>query len=97
MNDYKVTKSQVRSNFRYAREMMRQAEAAMKANSTDFADMTSIANELIACAATFAEYVEDAREAYAEAQEEAQEEPNPYAVQIPNGAFDQDEWNAYTR
>ena len=59
---YSVTKSNVRSDFRYARELMRQADAAMKANSTDFHDLESIANELIACVATFSQWIEDQRE-----------------------------------
>lgn len=99
-----TTKSQVRSDFKYARELMRQADAAMRSyrpvpGENDYEDMRAIANELIACVATFEQWVEEAQDA-AEAAEEEREEtetPNPYAVQIPQGAWDQDEWNMWTR
>lgn len=42
--------------------MMRQADAAMRSGSMDFEDMETIANELIACASTFAQYVEERQE-----------------------------------
>jgi hypothetical protein len=58
----KTTKSHVRSDFKYARAMMRLAEEAMQSNSTDFDRMEEIANEMTACAATFAQYVEEKRE-----------------------------------
>lgn len=58
----KTTKKEVRSDFRYARHLMRLAEAAIVNADTDWADAEEIANELIACAATFAQYVEEQRE-----------------------------------
>jgi hypothetical protein len=58
----KTPKFAVRSNFKYAREMMRLAEEAMRSNSTDFDRMEEIANEMMACVATFAQYVEEKRE-----------------------------------
>jgi hypothetical protein len=58
-----TTKSEVRSNFKYARAMMRLADEAMRTNSTNYDDMEQIANEMMACAATFAQYVEEKREA----------------------------------
>ena len=88
-----TTKSQVRSDFKYAREMMRQADAAMKSGSTDFEDMESIANEMIAAASTFAQWVEEQKEAAAE---KPAVDPK-YTVQIPAGAWDQDIWNIWTR
>lgn len=96
MNTEATTKSQVRSDFKYAREMMRQADAVMRSSSKNFEDMESIANELIAAASTFAQWVEEQKESAAQEREE-KETPNPYAVQIPQGAWNQDEWNAYTR
>lgn len=87
-----TTKSHVRSDFRYAREMMRQADAAMKSGSADFEDMESIANELIAAASTFAQWIEEQKEAAAEKQEESM---NPLAVIMPSGSFNQQEWNAW--
>lgn len=59
----KTTKSHVRSDFKYARAMMRMADEAMISNSTDFDRMEEIANEMMACAATFAQYVEEKKEA----------------------------------
>lgn len=58
----KTTKRSVRSDFKYARELMRQADYAMKSGSRDFDDLESIANELIACVATFSQWIEDQRE-----------------------------------
>lgn len=60
-----VTKTNVRRDFQYARLMMRQAEAALRSDSRDFDDLESIANELLASVATFAEYIEQQREAMA--------------------------------
>ena len=59
----KTTKHHVRSDFKYAREMMRQANEAMRSNSTDYDRMEEIANEMMACAATFAQYIEEQKEA----------------------------------
>lgn len=58
-----TTKGLVRRDFTMARELMRQADAAMTANSADFDDLQAIANEMIACVATFAQWVEDRQEA----------------------------------
>jgi fructose-bisphosphate aldolase class 1 len=62
MND-RITKRHVRSDFTYARAMMRLADEAMRTNSGNFDEMEQIANEMIACASTFAQYVEEQREA----------------------------------
>ena len=59
----KLTKTNVRRDFQYARLMMRQAEAALRSDSRDFDDLESIANELLASVSTFAEYIEQRREA----------------------------------
>lgn len=63
-DDYTVTKSNVRSNFKHARGLMRLADDIMKQAQPDLDDMQVIANELIACVATFAEYVEQQTEAH---------------------------------
>lgn len=51
------TKSEVRSEFKYARELMRQAETLIK--NDDVAELRDIACELIAAASTLAAYVEE--------------------------------------
>jgi hypothetical protein len=61
MND-RVTKRHVRSDFSHARALMRLADEAMRTGSSDLDDMEAVANELVACAATFAQYVEEQRE-----------------------------------
>lgn len=61
MND-KTTKSHVRRDFQHARELMRQADYAMKSGSRDFDDLASIESELIACVATFSQWIEEQRE-----------------------------------
>lgn len=58
----KTTKKEVRSDFKHARYLMRLAEEAMRNNESDWADAEVIANELVACAATFAQYVEEQQE-----------------------------------
>jgi hypothetical protein len=58
-----IPKFAVRGNFKYAQEMMRQAEEAMRTNSTDYEDMEAIANEMMAAVASFAQYVEEKKEA----------------------------------
>ena len=58
MND-KTTKSRVRSDFKYARELMRQADAAMKSGTYDLEDLQSIESELIACMSTFSQWIEE--------------------------------------
>ena len=57
-----TTKKQVRSDFTYARHLMRLAEQAMANPETDWEDTQAIANELIASVATFSQYVEDRKE-----------------------------------
>lgn len=59
-----VNKSDVRSNFTYARQMMQQAEKIMKnsKNVTDWSESGEagqVALELIASAATFLQWVEE--------------------------------------
>lgn len=61
MNE-RITKKEVRSDFKHARYLMRLAEAAMRNPETDWADAEVIANELVACAATFAQYVQEQQE-----------------------------------
>ena len=82
-----TTKSQVRSDFKHARELMRQADAFMKdyrhepgQDFSEFEDMRAVANELIACAATFSQWVEDAQDAAEEAAEEEPQPQNPGAI-----------------
>lgn len=58
----RTTKKQVRSDFKHARYLMRLAEQAMCEIDTDWSETQVIANELIACAATFAQYVEEQQE-----------------------------------
>ena len=59
MND-KTTKTQVRSNFKHARYLMRVAEQVMTSEEPFDADYQQmVANELIASVATFAQWVED--------------------------------------
>ena len=58
MND-KTTKTQVRSNFQHARYLMRVADDAMRNTDTDWANMIEVANELVAAAATFSQFVEE--------------------------------------
>jgi hypothetical protein len=83
-----TTKSQVRSDFKHARELMRQADAFMKdyrhepgQDFSEFEDMRAVANELIACVATFSQWVEDAQDAAEEAAEE--EESSPVSIVAP--------------
>ena len=52
-----TTKGQVRSDFKYARELMRQAEIAMKKN--DIEEMSVLAHELVASANGFYRYMEE--------------------------------------
>ena len=61
MND-RTTKKEVRSDFRHARYLMRLADEAMRNPETDWVDAETIANELVACAATFSQYVEEQQE-----------------------------------
>ena len=58
MNE-KTTKKDVRSDFRHARYLMRLADEAMRNPETDWSDVEAIANELVACIATFSQYVEE--------------------------------------
>ena len=52
-----TSKGSVRSDFRYARDLMRQAETLMQ--NWDQEEANDIANNLIAAVTTFAQYVED--------------------------------------
>ena len=52
-----TTKAQVRSDFKYAREMMRQAEVAMKNNNID--ELSIIAHEFLACSGSLFQYMEE--------------------------------------
>jgi hypothetical protein len=56
MNDM-TTKAQVRSEFKYARELMRQAETAMKNNDSD--ELSILAHELIGSANVLFRYMEE--------------------------------------
>lgn len=62
----KVTKAQVRSDFAYARHLMRLAEGIMKnKNITDFSESSEagqIANELVASVGTFTAWLETKRQ-----------------------------------
>jgi hypothetical protein len=51
----KVTKGQVRNDFKYAREIMRQAEVAMKKDDID--ELSILAHELVGCAAVLFTYM----------------------------------------
>ena len=51
------TKTQVRSDWRYARMLMRQADPLLTADNLD--DLSDIANELAAAATTLLAYVEE--------------------------------------
>jgi hypothetical protein len=57
MSNEKTTKSQVRSNFKYVRELMRQAEVAMK--NDDIEELSIIAHELIGSANVAFAYMEE--------------------------------------
>ena len=52
-----TTKTQVRRNWAYARELMRQAEVALKADDTD--ELADIALELSASASILTQYLAD--------------------------------------
>lgn len=52
-----TTKSQVRSDFAYARHLMRLAEPALKAD--DLEELREIALELSAASSTLMQYLED--------------------------------------
>jgi hypothetical protein len=56
MNDM-TTKAQVRSEFKYARELMRQAETAMKNNDSD--ELSILAHELVGSANVLFRYMEE--------------------------------------
>jgi len=53
-----TSKTRVRRNFTHARELMRQAEQMM-VRTPNPEDMEAVANELIACVATFSEWIEE--------------------------------------
>jgi hypothetical protein len=54
-----TSKGSVRSDFRYVRDLMRQAETLMQKHNWDQKEADDIANNLIAAVTTFAQYVED--------------------------------------
>ena len=54
-----TSKGSVRSDFRYVRDLMRQAETLMQNRNWDQKEADDIANNLIAAVTTFAQYVED--------------------------------------
>ena len=56
MND-KTTKARVRSDWAYARELMRQAAAALKADNLD--ELAEISCELSAATSTLNQYLSD--------------------------------------
>ena len=81
------TKSQVRKDFKYARELMREADRIMRSYSSewnyrDFDEAEGIANEMIAAIGTFYAWVEDMKDAHEEAAEEEEyaEPQNPSAI-----------------
>lgn len=53
----KTTKTQVRSDWAYARELMRQAEPYLKNDNLD--ELSQIALELSAAASTLIQYLDD--------------------------------------
>lgn len=54
-----TTKKRVRSDFSHARYLMRLADQTLRTDEPDWDDAETIANELIACVATFAQYIEE--------------------------------------
>ncbi len=56
MPNKKTTKAQVRSDFKYARELMRQADTAMK--NDDIEELSIIAHELVGSANVLFQYME---------------------------------------
>ena len=54
----KITKKDVRSEFKYCRDLMRQADEAMKNPDIDLSDAESIALELSASSSVFFCWVE---------------------------------------
>jgi hypothetical protein len=64
---YKTTKADVRSNFRYAKDLMKQASQIMRDSKTitDFSndsDAGQLCNELVACVATFQIWLDEQQE-----------------------------------
>jgi len=62
-----TTKSEVRSDFAYARKLMQRANELLKDKTiTDFSESSEIgqiANELVASVSTFQQYLDEKREA----------------------------------
>lgn len=91
MNDLR-TKTGIRRDMTYTRRAMQQIDQAMR--NDDWAAVSEMARELSGIWGTVdndaLDHIEAAREA-------ADDEPNPLAVQVPAGAWDQDVWNAWTR
>ena len=67
MTHDRVTKSNVRNGFQYARHCMRIAQDLIAENSIDYDWMDEVANELIASAAIFQTYVDQQRETHEQA------------------------------
>jgi hypothetical protein len=59
--DPMTTKAQVRSDFKYARELMRQADTAMK--NDDIEELSIIAHELVGSANVLFQYTEERKSA----------------------------------
>ena len=61
-----ITKSAVRSDFTYMRELMRRADKMMRDETTDHSiggDFEQLSQELMGCAATLNAYIEQQRRA----------------------------------
>lgn len=67
MSDDRVTKSNVRSGFQYARYCMRIAQDLIAQDSIEYEWMDEVANELIASAAIFQTYVDQQRATHEQA------------------------------
>lgn len=62
MSTERTLKREVRSDFRHARYLMALADQIMKQSDPDLNEMQAIANELLACTATFSQWVEEQNE-----------------------------------
>ena len=54
-----TTKQQVRAESTYIRELLRQVDNTLKGNTLDLEDAEQLANELIASATVFAQYISE--------------------------------------
>jgi hypothetical protein len=57
-----ATKAGVRAESKYIRELLRQVEDALSAKALDLEDAEELANELIASATVFAQWVNEQRD-----------------------------------